>query len=269
MWLSHRKEDAVRRSSLKMVMAAVLMIVTFTQAWAGEGWTPSGSLTAQVASRNLNPCLSSVGYDDTQLMLDGWLNLPAGLSVELTEYAGLNDSDLDGDKGDEFDLAVWKKFALSSDSYLKFRVKYINGFPVSDMNGKDLLAYDVFVGKSFNWDGGPNTVKTEVRVQYWHYVRDLSEGLVEVIPSLTHEYRIGQFTTYERLALQWNNELAPFGDLLSGQASIGVKAKLMKNLNWNVVDVAAVTALTSVDEGDPRKVEHLKSAVTTALTYNF
>jgi len=131
------------------------------------------------------------------------------------------------------------------------------------------LAYDVFIGKGFALND-KNLVKTEVRVQYWHYIRDLGEGLFEVIPSMTHEYKLNsKVTTYERLALQWNNELAPFGELLSGQAGVGLKVKLGQNLTWNLVDVTAVTALTPVDDGDPREGESVKAAVSTALTLGY
>ncbi len=248
-----------------MLVAAVVLCGQLVFAGASNDWV-RGSFTASVMSQNIHPTLSMVKYPDPQVQGDLWLDLPAGYALQLQEYAGLNGGGFDNDKGDEFDLGVWKKFALDASTYLKLRLKYVDSFPVSEVEGDDPIAYDVFIGRSFNHDG-PNTVTAELRAEYWHYIREGSEGMVSVIPSLSHEYRANaRFAVYDQLVLQWNNEMDAFGELLSAQAKAGVKVKLTNNLNWNVVDVWGILPLTKVADGDPRaKNDDGAVAVATAL----
>jgi len=253
------------KTLLKAVLAVIVMSAVAVSAVAGESYTPNGSVTVSMSDRFVSPTLSTV-RDVPYGVLDVWLNLPAGFSLQATEYIGFNDDDFDSDKNDEFDATAWKKFTLASSTYLKLRVKYINLMPVSDISGDDLLAYDVYVGRSWNWDG-PNTVAAELRLQYWHYSRDIDEGMFILIPTLAHEYRAGMFTFYDRVSLLWNEELAPFGEMVNVQPVVGLKLRLTPSLNWNVVDIAGVLPLTEVEDGDPRTDG--KVAYTTALNWRF
>lgn len=253
--------------TLKLIAVSILTMVSCALADTNDSWTPSGNVTALVQSKNLHPTLTFVKYDKPQAMLDGLLNLPAGFAVELSEYAGLNNRNLDGDKGDEFDAIVWKKFTLSPTDYLKLRLKYIDNFPGTDMDGKDMLAYDAFLGRVIKVDP-VNTVTPEIRVEYWHYVRDLNESMVSVMPSLAHEYQfLPKVKLYDQFVLQWNDKLAPFGQLLSGQARVGLKVNISHDLVWNLIDVWGIMPLTQVSKGDPRQDGEV--AYTTALKYNF
>ena len=244
----------MKKSTLKMMVMAIVAAVGLSALAAPvSDWTPSGNVTATVGSKNLNPCMTSVSYDEPYGAIDLWLNLPAGFALQTSEEFGLGESDLDSDKGDKFNFAVWKKFVPAPGAYLNFRVKYINGYPVMTANGADMLAYDVFVGKSFNWDG-PNTITAELRAEYWHFIRDANSGMVSIMPSVSHEYKVNtKVTVFEKIGLQWNNELAPFGELLSGQANIGVKVKLTKSLTWKVLSVTGMMPLQEADANDPRK----------------
>ena len=240
------------KSTLKMVLAVAIVLVGLNaMAEVNDSWTPSGNISVQVATKNIHPTLSFDKYDKPQSLVDGWLNLPAGLALELSEYAGLNNDNLDGDKGDEFDAALWEKITLPENAYLKFRLKWCDGYPVQTANGKDAMAYDAFIGKSYKQ--GANKVTFELRAEYWHYVQNVDKGMVSIVPNVTHEYQVGKFTAYDQLVLQWNNELKPFGELLSGQAKVGVKVKLTPNLTWNILDIWGITPISPVEKGDPRQ----------------
>ena len=196
--------------------------------------------------------------------MDGWLNLPESFALEAIEYNGLNDLNLDGDKGDELDALLWKKIVLPGNSYLKLRLKWCDSYPVHTANGKDVLAYDAFLGRSFT--NGGNTVTVELRGEYWQYIRDANNGMISVMPSVSHEYydQALRVTVYERLGLQWNNEMAPFEQLLTGQASLGCRIKVTSHLTWNIVDFTGVLPLQHVDDTDPRSVGG-KCCVTTGI----
>jgi hypothetical protein len=242
----------VKKSTLTVAVMAILVSAS-AMATAVSSWTPSGSVTATAGSKNLNPCLTSVSYDEPYGAIDLWLNLPAGFALQTSEEFGLGESNLDNDGGDKFNLAIWKKFIPVPGTYLNFRVKYINGHPVMTANGADMLAYDVFVGKSFNWDG-PNTIVVELRAEYWHFIRDANNGMISIMPSVAHEYKVSaKVTVFEKIGLQWNNELAPFGELLSGMANVGAKVKVSKNLTWKVLSVTGMMPLQEADANDPRK----------------
>ena len=251
-------------------MVVLVGLVAFgAKAVPTTDWVPSGSMTMMVQTKNIHPTISFDKYDKPQAMVDGWLNLPQGFAAELIEYAGLNNADLDGDKGDEFDACLWKKIILPNSGYLKFRLKWCDGYPVGTGNGNDVLAYDVFLGRKWKCDER-NAVGAEIRVEYWNYVRDANNGMVSIIPSVTHEYRLGEavgFLAYDRLSLQWNNEMAPFSELLSGQAQCGIKIPLSKSLQWNAVDVTGVIPLGDAGPKDPRQGGVISIAM--AVTGNF
>ena len=246
------------------LFVVVALVASTGQAFAGD-WKPTGSVSVQYLSRNIQPVLSYVKYDKAEAVLDFWLNLPTGLAFQATGYQGLNGGGINSDKGDEIDIALWKKFALSEDGYLNLRVKYCNGFDMSRQLSQKPLAYDAFVGKKFRL--GSHTLTPELRIEYWHYTRDLGTGMISVIPSLNHEYAITpKLTLYEWAGLQWNNRLAPFGELLSGQGKVGAKVKLPHNLLLNA-DLYGVTPLQSVSAKDPRKGGRV--ALEVAMIYSF
>ena len=245
-----------RRENMKNILTILVIVLVSMIGVSAEGWTPDGSVTVAVSSKFLVPVLSWVKYEKNIFTLDCFVNLPEGFSVEFTEYAG-TDFQLDSDSADEIDFIIWKKFNLTSDTYLKLRIKYANSFPISLMNGNDMWSYDLFLDQVIKIDNQISIV-AEVRTEYCHYVRSLSEGVWVVMPSILASYTIDPvFSIYGKVGALYNSKFLSFGELLSGQASFGIKTKVMKNLTL-VVDASGL--LLDVKGGDPRKSDVVYTA---------
>ncbi len=226
-----------------------------------QGWTPSGYVAASVSSEAISPITSQMYYNKPYIYLDGGLNLPAGFMAEVDEYVDLADADADNKGVDEFDAYLWKTFVLPSDYYLKLRVAYWNCLPVGVMNGNDALAYDVFFGRTIDtkrlfgqvFAGAPVAVTAEVRMEYWHDIRNIEGGMITIMPSVNAECTLSpRLTAYEKIGLQWDDAMAPYGALLSGQLDFGAKVKVTKKLTWNVIDVLGIAPLTATADDDSR-----------------
>ncbi len=248
---------------MKKLLVALTALVVLVGVSSADGWVPSGSVTTAVSSKLLVPVLGWVKYEKAACFTaDVTLNLPEGFILEVTEYGGV-DFNLDSDGADELDFILWKKFNLSQDSYLKLRVKYANGFPLSLMNGNDMWSYDLFLGQTVKVNSQISMV-AEMRLEYCHYVRSLAEGVWVVMPSISASYTIDPtFSIYGKVGGLYNSKFLSFGELVSGQASLGVKTKVMKNLTL-VVDASGL--LLDVKSGDPRKSDVV---YTTSLTLNY
>lgn len=247
-----------------VVLFALFAAGSYT-ASAATNWTPSGTVTLLLGDKNFSPVLGTY-RDEGYAFADVWVNLPADMAFQVSEYAGLNDSDLDSDKNDEFDLTLWKRFQLANGGYLKLRLKYFNIFPVSDLNRSDFVSYDVFVGKTVKVSDR-STLTPEFRVEYWHYLSSLNDGMFTILPGVTHSVTVGKVVAYQRLGLQWNEQFAPFGQLLSGQASAGFKTKV-GNWSWTIVDASGALPFESADKGDPREQDGVIS-YTTSVSRSF
>ena len=253
MYLENHSQDG----KMKNILVIVAMLIINVVGVSAEGWTPNGSVTVAISSKFLVPVLSWVKYEKTSCFTaDVWMNLPENFSLEFTEYGG-TDFQLDSDSVDEIDFIIWKKFNLTSDIYLKLKVKYANGFPLALFNGNDMWSYDLFVGQTVKINSQVNIV-AEMRFEYCHYVRSLADGVWIVMPSVTGTLQIDPtFSFYGKVGGLYNSKFFSFGELLSGQASLGVKAKLLKNLTL-VVDASGL--LLSVKAGDPRKSDVVYTA---------
>lgn len=241
------------KSTFKAVVIAFAVLIGVNAMAATNSWVPSGSAEVSVSSKNLHPTMSFVKYDEPQVFFNGWFNLPAGLALQYSQYSAIEDMNLDGGKDDEMDLAIHKKFMLTPDTYLKFRVKFVDGYPTADLDGNDLLVYDVYLGRVLKLDSA-NKLTVELRGEYWHYMRDLGEGVISIMPGVTHEVKISEkVSVYDRLGLQWNDELGVFGELLSGQANIGIKSKIAGAWSCSA-DLGGILPLGSAADTDPRNV---------------
>ena len=247
-----------------IMMLTISLFIGFGSLAVSAEYVPSGTISLTLGDKNWSPVLGSV-RDEAYAFGDVWINLPKQTAAQVSYWVGLNDSDPDSDKNDEFDIAFWKSFQIGDSGYLKLRLKYFNIFPVSDLNRSDFMAYDIFVGQKIHVSR--STLVPEIRAEYWHYLSGLSDGMFTIMPGVTHSIPIGKVVAYQRLGLQWNEKLAPFGQLLSAQASIGVKTKVGQ-WSWTIIDASGSLPLESVAEGDPRD-QHGVIAYTTTVSWSF
>jgi len=267
-------------STLKWLLVVVLTVLAVgvnAKADSTNIWVPSGYVKGSVSSKAINPRASVMYYDESYASLDMGINLPGGFMVEVNQNADLVDSDLDSKGVDESDVFVWKAFDLGSGAYVRYQLAYRDGFPISKTDGDDTLGYDVYLGRKMDakdldsqlFSGAPTKLTFEMRAEYWHFIKDFSEGMVSIMPSVKIDCPINStLSVYEKIGLQWNDAMASFGQLLSGQLDLGVNKQLTKNLSWNIVDVMGIMPFGQVQADDPRS-ESGAVAIGTCLLRNF
>ncbi|MDD5110232.1 MAG: hypothetical protein PHI63_03375 [Patescibacteria group bacterium] len=223
-------------------------------------WRPKGFLSFTLQQRY-------VGTFTSRLLHDGWMawtelnvQLPKGFYADLWWTYGLDDNNVNSNKGDEFEPNFGWKGKLPYDLCLHLFFRYFDFYPLDEWYDSDCwiqgaaLARDFVLGKDS--PHGTHTIRPELLAGYLSEVNDFIGGAAVLLPNVTYTWAkpLGYqyLTIANQVYLQYDDGFdRPCNDT-------GLFFRWQGGLQWQVADNVILTlpgilALVSmVDHNDDR-----------------
>lgn len=205
-------------------------------------------------------------YDGPVVQTDLFVNLPHGLYADIWWSVSADNSDVNGDFGDEVDYTLgWsgEAYGLTLDA----NFSYFDLVKLFSTNGGDALNPNIDVSKSFSVGNHTLTpyVRTEIYVPI-EWSADAKSG-VHLFWGVKHQWRLT-----DRIAV--NQKLAAFYDTgtfvasdsgILGHYDIGIGWKVRDNFTINAPTLKVIFPISSLNDG--RTTEHILGGGVT-LTFN-
>ena len=245
-----------------------MLVVIFSVMFLGMAFSPaiasdeiSVTFSSKMWSKSLGPD-GVIYHNEPVLQSDIFISLPKGFYFDIWHSAGLDDTDLSSNFGDELDFTLgwsgsWKEFGVD------VGVIYIDGLPTFNMKQGDSLMPYVELNKEFDF-ADEHLFTPFVRLELLFPLND-ENNVGDIFGGFKHSWQLSdRFSIGQKAYLLYDNVVGNSNSTLVGGYGVDLNWDIHEKITFSPLMFKATMPLGSVNGGRKSEV-----VVGSGLTFHF